>query len=126
MMSTRTPWMSISGQIPVAATRPDCQSMSAMRDSEIIGRPLPYDDEDAIRAALVRANPVFGRLDAVDAPSCREGSGPRAGGQPLGGAGFTLPITDYYRVDPISRASEVMAECSRVRASAAEPRLAAE
>ena len=54
------------------------------------------------------------------------GGGPRAGGQPLGGAGFTLPITDYYRVDPISRASEVMAECSRVRASAAEPRLAAE
>ena len=92
--------------------------------SEIIGRPLPYDDEDAIRAALVRANPVFGRLDVVDAPTCREQSGPRAGGQPLGGTGFVLPITDYYRVDPISRASEVMAECSRVRASAAEPRLA--
>ncbi len=40
MISTRMPCISISGQIPVAATRSDCQSMRAMRESESIGRPM--------------------------------------------------------------------------------------
>ena len=39
MMSTRTPWSSMSGQMPVAATRSHCHSISAMRESDSIGRP---------------------------------------------------------------------------------------
>jgi len=31
------------------------------------------------------------------------------------------PIEDFYRTDPISRASDIMAECSALHASAPEP-----
>ena len=46
----------------------------------------------------------------------------------MGGAAFALPIADYYRTDALSRASDVMSECSRIRAGepAAAPLLAAE
>jgi NADH-quinone oxidoreductase subunit G len=35
-------------------------------------------------------------------------------------AGFTTPITDFYRTNPISRASAVMAECSALFSGGAE------
>ena len=33
---------------------------------------------------------------------------------PLEPTGFAYPITDFYRTDPISRASQTMAQCSEI------------
>ncbi|MFT8242754.1 NADH-quinone oxidoreductase subunit NuoG [Roseomonas sp. BN140053] len=108
---------------PPGEAREDWRILRAA--SALLGHALPYDDGDAIRAALVRANPVFGRVDAVAAPACPNATGPAARGE-VGQGGFVLPITDYFRTDSLSRASDVMAECSRVRREETVPRLAAE
>ena len=39
----------------------------------------------------------------------------------LDGRPFASPIADFYRTDPISRASLVMAECSALHLPAPEP-----
>jgi NADH-quinone oxidoreductase subunit G len=43
----------------------------------------------------------------------------------MGEAAFTLPLADYWLADTVSRASETMAQCSRIYNDPA-PRLAAE
>jgi NADH-quinone oxidoreductase subunit G len=45
--------------------------------------------------------------------------GPFGAEGPVDAAAFAYPIADFYRTDPISRASETMAECSRVFAGSA-------
>jgi NADH-quinone oxidoreductase subunit G len=91
---------------------------------EGLGVRLPYDDLAAVRRALAAANPVFGRIGTLDQPGCADTTGPSAGGG-VSDTGFALPLASYYQCEPISRASEVMAECVRVHAPAA-PALAAE
>ncbi len=76
--------------------------------SEALGKTLPYDTLDDVQTRLAAINPVFGTLDGVM---------PAAWGRcgddgPLDGAPFVSPIVDFYRTDPISRASETMAACS--------------
>jgi NADH-quinone oxidoreductase subunit G len=54
------------------------------------------------------AHPVFARIDEIVTPvwaSFGEDG-------PVDPAPFTCPIADFYRTDPISRASPTMAECS--------------
>jgi NADH-quinone oxidoreductase subunit G len=79
--------------------------------SAVIGKPLPYDDLDGVRARLEQVNPVFGRPFARAVGG--EHSGP-AGGGLFGSASFAPAIPDYYLSNPIARASAVMAECSRL------------
>ena len=105
---------------PPGEAREDWRILRAA--SEVLGRPLPYDDLSAVRARLSEVNPVFASVDAV-AESTTAGSAPAAGGG-LSDAAFTYPVTDYYRADIFGRASDVMANCSAERAPA--PAMAAE
>ena len=76
--------------------------------SGAMGRPLPFDSLDQVRAAMRAVNPAFAAVGAVT---------PAAWGR-FGQAGetedkpFRSPVGDFYRTDPISRASITMAECS--------------
>jgi NADH-quinone oxidoreductase subunit G len=83
--------------------------------SDLLGRALPYDDLDGVRAHLERANPVFGRVGAP-----RFGAGdltaPAAEGE-VSSMAFLHAVPDYYQTNAISRASLTMAECSRVYAA---------
>ncbi|MFC0408163.1 NADH-quinone oxidoreductase subunit NuoG [Roseomonas elaeocarpi] len=108
---------------PPGEAREDWRILRAF--SQVIGRPLPYDDEAAIRAALVSANPVFGQVGVLT-PAAVPASGPAAAGATVAGGGFVLPIADYYIVDAMTRASEVMAECSRARREDVPSQMAAE
>ncbi|MEO3471599.1 NADH-quinone oxidoreductase subunit NuoG [Roseomonas sp. CAU 1739] len=90
--------------------------------SEGVGKALPYDDAAAIRAALVAASPVFGRVGEVQRGGCGDTTGPAGGA--VGGAPFVLPLPVYHQADVISRASDVMAECAAIYGPA--PALAAE
>jgi NADH-quinone oxidoreductase subunit G len=72
--------------------------------SEGLGRTLPFDSLEQLRAAM----PLT--LDFARA-GCADTTGP-AGGVP-GDAPFAPAIAAYHLADAIARASEVMAECAR-------------
>jgi NADH-quinone oxidoreductase subunit G len=92
--------------------------------SAVLGKPLPYDDIDAVRARLDAVNPVFGTVGSLPRFGATDHTGPIGDPAAVSSAPFTPAFADYYQTNPISRASEVMAECTRVYAPA--PALAAE
>jgi NADH-quinone oxidoreductase subunit G len=106
---------------PPGEAREDWKILRAF--SQVVGRPLPYDDLEALRQRLEQVSPVFGRIGFL----------PRFGGTdltpPTGDPGavsatpFVAPVTNYYQTDPISRASPTMAACTTTFAA---PRMAAE
>jgi NADH-quinone oxidoreductase subunit G len=78
--------------------------------SAAVGRPLPFDSLGELRRCLRAACPILAETDRVT---------PAAWGMfgetgPLEPGSFVYPIADFYRTDPISRASATMAECSDV------------
>jgi NADH-quinone oxidoreductase subunit G len=95
--------------------------------SAVIGKPLPYDDLDALRARLEQVNPVFGHIGFLPRFGATDPSGPVGDPAAVSEAAFVPAIADYYQTNPISRASAVMAECSQIyTAPAATPVMAAE
>ena len=78
--------------------------------SDVLGERLPYDTLEQVRRRLIDVNPALGRLD-MTAPG---GWGAFGSDGALGESPFRSPIADFYRTDPISRASLTMAECSEV------------
>jgi NADH-quinone oxidoreductase subunit G len=96
---------------PPGEAREDWRIIRAF--SEGVGKTLPYNDLDALRARLASVSPVFARIGEVAASGCADLAGPQAA-MAMEAAAFRLPITDYHRADVISRASVVMAECAAV------------
>ena len=92
---------------PPGEAREDWRILRAL--SEILGRRLPYDDLDAVRARLVEANPVFGAIGRVTPAAWGAFGEPGA----LDAAPFASPVGNFYMTDPISRSSETMAACTR-------------
>jgi NADH-quinone oxidoreductase subunit G len=91
---------------PLGDAREDWKIVRAL--SEPVNRKLPYDTQTALRAALKKAHPHFAQEDTLLA----------AAWAPLGRPGalkdqpFVSPIANYYMTDPISRASDTMAQCT--------------
>ncbi len=92
---------------PPGEAREDWRILRAL--SEILGRKLPCDTVDEVRARMAAIAPVLAGIGAVErAPWQAFGEdGPPDPG-PLGTA-----IGNYYMTDPISRSSETMAACTR-------------
>ncbi|MBR0672386.1 NADH-quinone oxidoreductase subunit NuoG [Neoroseomonas soli] len=82
--------------------------------SEGVGKALPYDDANAIRARLAQASPVFARVGEVARGGCANPTGPAGDAAALNNVPFALPIAVYHQADVISRASEVMAQCAAI------------
>jgi NADH-quinone oxidoreductase subunit G len=84
--------------------------------SDVLGKRLPYDNLGQLRAAIVAQKPHFAEVGkapvhaGADAAmwSAVGADGPLDKDIPLGSA-----IADYYLTNPIARASETMALCSR-------------
>ena len=89
--------------------------------SAMIDKPLPYDDLEAVRAGLIAANPVFGRIGEMTRLAATDRSPPPGDPKAVSATPFADIMPDYHRTDPISRASPTMAECSRVYAGPAAP-----
>ncbi len=102
---------------PPGDAREDWRILRAF--SATIGHVLPYDDLETIRAHLTQANPVFARIGLARFGASNL-AGPAEGGaqDAVADRPFASPIADYYRTNPISRASATMAECSRLAPSA--------
>ena len=93
---------------PPGDAREDWTILRAL--SETLGQRLPYDNLGALRQKLIEQNPLFAAVDQV-APAPWGAFGEEG---PIDAAPFALPIENYYMTDPISRASETMAECTEV------------
>jgi NADH-quinone oxidoreductase subunit G len=100
---------------PPGEAREDWAILRAL--SDVAGKRLPYDDVEALRRAIVAEVPHFGARDVLPPSIGAEASvwdaigaaGPIDATRPL-----TSPIADFYLTNPIARASETMAECSRL------------
>jgi NADH-quinone oxidoreductase subunit G len=96
--------------------------------SDVIGKRLPYDDREALSAAIVADAPHFAKIGTLPAPPGADASVWEAIGAegPVDPApSLASPLTDFYLTNPIARASLTMAECSRIFIGAPH-RLAAE
>ena len=91
---------------PPGDAREDWTVLRAL--SETLGRPLPYDDPAQLRRRLVEANGRFGDFDSIQPAPW----GPFGADGPVAAAPFRFPIENFYMTDPISRASETMANCT--------------
>jgi NADH dehydrogenase (ubiquinone) Fe-S protein 1 len=103
--------------VPPGAAREDWKIIRAL--SELVGQPLPYDDVLSLRDRMWDISPTLVRYDSVETPSLditkvglnllsSASSSATASTTP-----FVKPIRDFYRTDPISRASVTMAACSK-------------
>jgi NADH-quinone oxidoreductase subunit G len=91
---------------PPGEAREDWRIIRAL--SGVIGRPLAYNSLGEMRRRLYQAHPTFAETDRVGGSQWGEFGQPG----PVDAAAFAYPIADFYRTDPISRASATMAECS--------------
>ena len=90
--------------------------------SALVGKTLPYDNLNALRAEMYRSAPQLAALDGVET---RAVSGLSTLAGLKGGFGpepFVNAISDFYMTNPIARASAVMAGLSALRANAASPK----
>jgi NADH-quinone oxidoreductase subunit G len=99
---------------PPGDAREDWRILRAF--SAVCGRDLPYDELDALRDRLARANPVFARRGAhrFGATDLSPPAGDAGG---ITDADLLPAVSDYYLTDPISRASPTMAACSGLYAT---------
>ncbi|MEQ9638659.1 MAG: NADH-quinone oxidoreductase subunit NuoG [Alphaproteobacteria bacterium] len=115
-------WMNTEGRVqlgrraafPPGEARDDWSIIRAA--SERLGHTLPYDNLQQLRQKLVEAVPAFGQLDTIE-PATFKGAG--AAGD-MADAAFVSPVADFFMTNAICRASDTMAQCSRIMAEPAE------
>src|SRR5215212_9056268 len=95
---------------PPGEAREDWAILRAL--SERLGKTLPYDSLDQVRARLIAVNRSFAALGQRAAGPWGEFGKPGA----VSDAPFEAAIKNFYMTDPISRASRTMAECTASRA----------
>lgn len=94
--------------------------------SALVGKTLPYDNLDALRAKLMADSPSFAGLDyAPGASTALELKLLGVAGD-VDAAPFTSAIADFYLTNPIARSSQIMAECSAAKKAASQAAIAAE
>ncbi len=125
-------WVNTEGRVqygrratfPKGEAKEDWTILRAL--SGTMGKKLPYDTLDELRARMIADHPTFGHVDY--APGAADTCGfdlAQMGSQgQLSVEPFRSPITDFYLTNPVARASKTMAECSRLRG--ASSRVAAE
>jgi NADH-quinone oxidoreductase subunit G len=108
--------LGLRASYPPGDAREDWAILRAL--SERLGKTLPYDTLDQVRARLVAVNKSFAALDQQAAGAW----GPFGKAGAMGDAPFVSPVANFYMTDPISRASKTMADCmaSRTQLLAAE------
>ncbi|RKP02204.1 hypothetical protein CXG81DRAFT_11039 [Caulochytrium protostelioides] len=103
---------------PPLAARDDWAILRAL--SEFAGTPLPYASVQGVRARLAEVAPSFAAPNvqaaqptalAVAAAVAAKAKPSKAKAKAL--PAVTLPVTDFYLTDAISRNSRTMAQCSR-------------
>ena len=94
---------------PPGEARQDWAVLRAL--SERLGKTLPYDTLEQVRARLVEVNSSFALLDRQAAGTWGQ-FGKRGA---VSDSPFVSPVANFYMTCPISRASQTMAECTASR-----------
>jgi NADH-quinone oxidoreductase subunit G len=107
---------------PKGEAKEDWSILRALSDR--LGKRLPYDSLDHLRARLFAEHPTFGQIDHAPGsiPAALNLSGLGEDGTVLP-APFVSPVKAFHLTNPIARASVTMAQCA---ALAAGQKLAAE
>ncbi|MEM1366379.1 MAG: molybdopterin-dependent oxidoreductase, partial [Pseudomonadota bacterium] len=104
--------MTARAAFPPGEAREDWSIFRAL--SAVVGKPLPYDSLQQLRAAMYQTHPHLMRIDEIQAPD----DGFLAPIAKLGGRltkkAFVSPVEDFYLTNPICRASATLAECSKL------------
>ena len=108
------PQMANRAGFPPGDAREDWAILRAL--SAELGKTLPFNSLAQLRAGLFEAHPHLGALDQV--PS-NEWTPVKPG--KMGKAPFKAAVADHYLVNPVARASQVMAELSRMAAERNRP-----
>jgi NADH-quinone oxidoreductase subunit G len=99
---------------PPGEAKEDWKILRAL--SEVLGHKVPLDSIGQVRARMAELAPQLAEVDLIrPAPWRKFGRQGRLEPTP-----FAYPIADFYRTDPISRSSAIMAECSALNAAPAE------
>jgi NADH-quinone oxidoreductase subunit G len=90
---------------PPGDARSDWTILRAL--SEVLGKPLPFNDQHELRAAIAADHPQLEApaLASFELPAFN-GSAPAVKGE------VVYPIEDFYLTNPIARASPTMQRCS--------------
>ena len=107
--------LALRANFPPGDAKEDWAILRAL--SAVLGKPLPFDSLDQLRAQLLDAYPQFEVTDEclVGDPSDIRALAQKA--KPVKGQALICPVSDYYLTNPIARASAVMAECSALAKS---------
>jgi NADH-quinone oxidoreductase subunit G len=91
---------------PPGEAKEDWKVVRALADS--LGKQLTFDTVKQLRQRMADSNPLFA-TQGVIAPASWSGAGAEGG---LSDKPLASSIDNFYMVDPISRASKTMAECT--------------
>ncbi|MCV3764078.1 NADH-quinone oxidoreductase subunit NuoG [Rhizobium sp. TRM95796] len=80
--------------------------------SDVLGKKLPFDSMQQLRAKLFAAHPHFAEEDTIVTGSGDEVAALAKKPKAMAKSAFASPVKDFYLTNPIARASAVMAECS--------------
>jgi NADH-quinone oxidoreductase subunit G len=97
---------------PPGQAKEDWKILRAL--SEVLGHKVPLDSIGQVRARMAELAPQLAEVDLIQ-PAAWQKFGRQGRLEP---APFAYPIADFYRTDPISRSSAIMAECSALHATA--------
>ena len=110
---------------PKGEAREDWAILRALSDK--LGKTLPYDSLNALRAKLIADHPTFGQVDYAPGSVPAKLDLAKLGKKgKIADAAFSSPIKDFHQTNPIARASVTMAECSALAASLKSAPVAAE
>ena len=79
-----------------------------------LGKRLPFDSLQQLRAELFKAHPHLAIAGAIKAGDIADLARLASSGAAANKAPFANAIADFYLTNPIARASAVMAECSKL------------
>jgi NADH-quinone oxidoreductase subunit G len=105
---------------PKGEAREDWTILRAL--SERLGKTLPYDSLDQLRARLFADHPTFGQIDW--APKGQADLSAIGAAGEVGDAPLSSAVKAFHLTNPVARASVTMAECAALAAGPAK--LAAE
>jgi NADH-quinone oxidoreductase subunit G len=97
--------VAMKATFPPGEAREDWKIFRAL--SEVLGKPLPFDTLDQLRAAMIAEVPALGIENAIAPMVWNPPSLPTDASGPV-----AYPITDFYMTNAICRASPTMQRCS--------------
>jgi NADH-quinone oxidoreductase subunit G len=97
---------------PPGEAREDWAIIRAL--SEALGKKLPFDSLPALRHAIFKAVPHLMRIDQIAAGNAADVKSLAGKGGNVEKSPLKASVDDFYLTNPITRASAIMAECSRL------------